>query len=153
MTTITSHTTIARPIEEVFDYAVDLRNELEWNPNVEAMVKVTDGPIGVGTRMSGKWTKSKQIELACTEYQRPSRWTWVNGGPVAVTLNISLTEDDGGTRLESTFDATPNGLFKLVFPIFIRMMRKEEAENMINLKTHLEARTNGAPTSAYDNPS
>lgn len=150
MTAITNHTTIARPIEEVFDYAVDLRNELEWNPNVESMTKITDGPIDVGTRMSGKWTRSKQIELECTDYRRPHQWTWVNGGPVSVTLTISLTEVEGGTRLDSSFDARPNGLFKLVFPIFIRMMRKEEAKNMVNLKTHLEAQTNRAPTSTGD---
>jgi hypothetical protein len=139
MTVITSTTFIARPIEEVFDFAVDLRNELDWNPKVQSMVKITDGPIGVGTKMSGKWTKSKQIELECTRFDRPFSWTWVNGGPVSVTLTINLAEDDGGTRLDATFDAHPNGLFWLVFPIFIRMMRKEEAQNMDLVKAHLEA--------------
>jgi hypothetical protein len=139
MATIRSQTTIARTITEVFDFGVDLRNELEWNPNVESMVKLTDGPVALGTRMSGKWSKSKQIELECTRFERPNHWTWVNGGPVDVTLSITLTEVEGGTRLDATFDAHPNGLFWLVFPIFIRMMRKEEAQNMVNLKAHLEA--------------
>jgi hypothetical protein len=138
---IRSETTIARPIDEVFDFGVDLRNELEWNPKVQSMVKLTDGPIGVGTRMSGKWTKSKQIELECTRFERPHRWTWVNGGPVSVTLSIALTEVVDGTRLDASFEAHPNGLFRLVFPVFVRMMRKEEAENMVNLKAHLEAGT------------
>jgi uncharacterized protein YndB with AHSA1/START domain len=145
VTIIRSQTTIARPIEEVFDFAVDLRNELQWNPKVESMVKLTDGPVGVGTRMSGKWTKSKQIELECTRFDRPHSWTWVNGGPVSVTLSITLTEVAEGTRLDSSFDARPNGLFRLVFPIFIRMMRKEEAENMVHLKAHLEAGTASEP--------
>jgi hypothetical protein len=149
MTVIRSQTTIARPIDEVFDFCVDLRNELDWNPKVQSMVKLTDGPIGVGTRMSGKWTKSKQVELECTEFERPHRWTWINGGPVAVTLSISLSEVDAGTQLDASFDATPHGLFKLVFPIFIRMMRREEAENMDHLNAHLEHRA-AAPLDRHE---
>ena len=146
MTIITSSTTIARPISEVFDFAVDLRNELDWSPKVERMTKLTDGPIGVGTKMRGKWTKSKEIELECVRFDPPHGWTWVNGGPVSVTLDITLAEVDGGTRLDSTFDATPNGIFRIIFPIFIRMMRKEEAENMTLVKAHLEQRSAPSPT-------
>jgi len=141
VTIITSSTTIDCPAAEVFDFAADLRNELDWNPKVEHMAKITDGPIGVGTKMRGKWTKSKEIELECTRFDPPHRWTWVNGGPVSVTFDVTLTEVEGGTRLDSTFDATPNGLFRIVFPIFIRMMRKEEARNMMLLKSHLEQRS------------
>ena len=35
-----------------------------------------------------KWASSSLIELECTEYDRPYRWTWVNGGPIAVTLHV-----------------------------------------------------------------
>ena len=31
----TGHTTIARPIEEVFDYVADARNEPKWLPGAE----------------------------------------------------------------------------------------------------------------------
>ena len=146
MTIITSNTTIACPIADVFDFAVDLRNELHWNPKVERMVKITDQPIGVGTKMRGKWTKSKEIELECIRFDPPHGWTWVNGGPVSVTFDVTLTEVDDGTRLDSTFDATPHGLFRLIFPVFIRMMRKEEARNMTLLKAHLESRSATDPT-------
>jgi hypothetical protein len=54
MTINTSNTTISCPAAELFDFAVDLRNELRWNPKVEHMVKITDGPIGVGTRCAGR---------------------------------------------------------------------------------------------------
>jgi uncharacterized protein YndB with AHSA1/START domain len=138
MTTITSSTKIARSVEEVFDFAVDLRNELEWNPKVERMEKVTDGPIRVGTTMRGKWTMSRELTLECTRFERPVRWTWINGGPVSVTLTIELTEVDGGTRLDSSFDAHPHGLFRVLFPVFIRIMRKQEAQNMEHLKAYLE---------------
>jgi uncharacterized protein YndB with AHSA1/START domain len=105
MTLIRSTTLISRPIEEVFDFAVDLRNEFRWNPKVRVMTKLTGGPIGLGTRMAGKWTMSGHIELECTEYERPYRWTWANGGPIAVTFTATLSEEAGGTRLPGAFDA------------------------------------------------
>lgn len=50
MTVIINSVEIARPIEEVFDYLSDQVNELHWNPSVEAMEKLTDGPVRVGTQ-------------------------------------------------------------------------------------------------------
>lgn len=138
MTVIENTVQIDRAPEDVFDYLVDLRNELEWNPGTESMEKLTDGEMGVGTRFLAKWKQSKHIEVECTEYERPRRWTYVNGGPVSVTLTIELTAHGTGTQLHSSFDAQPNGWFRLVFPIFIRMMRRHERQNMANLKAALE---------------
>ncbi len=45
MAVIQNTTLIDRGPEEVFDYLVDLRNELEWNPGVESMKKLTDDPL------------------------------------------------------------------------------------------------------------
>lgn len=36
---------IDRSPEDVFDYVVDLRSELDWDPGVESMEKITDGPL------------------------------------------------------------------------------------------------------------
>jgi uncharacterized membrane protein len=41
---------IKRPVEEVFDFAVDVRNEPRYNPHMRRAEQITDGPIGVGTR-------------------------------------------------------------------------------------------------------
>jgi uncharacterized protein YndB with AHSA1/START domain len=140
MAVIESTALITRPPEQVFDYLSDPVHELEWNPKVEIMEKVTDGPIGVGTRWRAKWTKSKVVTLECVEYERPTRWRFVNDGPVTVDLTITLVPESGGTRLASRFDATPHGFFKLVFPVFLALMRREEASNMALLKRAVEAR-------------
>src|ERR1700684_2023666 len=104
MTLIRNTTLINRPIEEVFDFAVDTRNEFKWNPKVRAMTKLTDGPIGLGTRMAAKWTMSGQIELVCTEYERPCRWAWANGGPIAGTVTGTLSGEGGGQPLRGGLD-------------------------------------------------
>lgn len=138
MAVIESSVFIQRRPEDVFDYLVDLRNELEWNPGVESMKKLTDGPVAVGTRYRAKWKQSKHVDVECTEFDRPRRWVYVNGGPVSVTLTIELTPEGNGTRLASTFDAHPHGLMLLGLPIFLRMMKRQEHENMTSLKAKLE---------------
>lgn len=46
MPIIGNSTVVSAPREEVFDALVDLRGELMWNPKVELMEKITDGPAG-----------------------------------------------------------------------------------------------------------
>jgi uncharacterized protein YndB with AHSA1/START domain len=139
MTVIRNTILINRPIDEVFDFAVDSRNEFKWNPKVRVMTKVTDGPIGLGTRMAAKWTMSGPIEMECTEYEPPYRWAWANGGPIAVTMTVRLSEEAGGTRLRTAFDARAHGPARLFFPVFMCIMRKDEARNMGYLKACLES--------------
>jgi hypothetical protein len=138
MATIESTALIHRPQVEVFDYLVDLRNELLWNPDVQSMEALTPGPVRVGSRYLAKWKQSGTIEVECIRFDRPNGWTYLNGGPVAVTLDVRLSPDAGATRLVSRFDARPKGLFRLVFPIFLIMMRRQEKANMVNLTRALE---------------
>jgi uncharacterized protein YndB with AHSA1/START domain len=138
---IENSVTINRGREEVFDYLSDPRNELEWNPKVRVMEKLTHGPVGLGTRFRAKWTKSPVVTLECTKYERPDAWCYVNGGPISVELNAALDETVGATTLRTRFDATPHGFMKLLFPIFLISMRKEERRNMDLLKAAIEGRT------------
>jgi carbon monoxide dehydrogenase subunit G len=142
MAVIHNTTLIERAPEEVFDYLVDLRNELEWNPGVESMEKLTAGPLGVGTKYLAKWKQSRLLEVECTRFARPREWVYVNGGPVAVTFTARLTPEGEGTRLTATFDARPNGWFRLVFPVFLLMMKRQEQANMTYIKQAVERRSN-----------
>jgi hypothetical protein len=40
---------IRRPVEQVFDFVADERNEPVYNPQMRSVEKTTSGPIGVGT--------------------------------------------------------------------------------------------------------
>jgi hypothetical protein len=64
----------------------------------------------------------------------------VNGGPIEVTLDITLTPRGDGTTLMSRFDAHPKGFFRVVFPLFLMMMKRQEKANMVNAKNTLERR-------------
>jgi hypothetical protein len=73
-------------------------------------------------------------------YDRPQGWTWHNGGPIEVQVDCRLEPIPDGTRLHSTFAPRPHGWFRLVFPIFLLMIRREERANMTHLREALESR-------------
>jgi hypothetical protein len=39
---------IGRPVEAVFDFVADQRNEPQYNPRMVRAAKITDGPVGTG---------------------------------------------------------------------------------------------------------
>ena len=45
---------IERPVEEVFDFVADERNEPRFNPRILRAEKISPGPIGFGTRAEVK---------------------------------------------------------------------------------------------------
>jgi hypothetical protein len=50
MTAITGTTSFRRPVEDVFGFLADPRNESKYNPIILDARKITDGPIGSGTK-------------------------------------------------------------------------------------------------------
>ena len=147
MAVIENSVQIERSPEEVFDYLVDLRNELEWNPDVESMKKLTDGPIGVGTKFLAKWKQSKLLEVECIRFEHPYRWAYSNGGPLTVVFDITLTPQGNATLLVSRFDVRPRGLMQLFFPIILRQLKRAEKQNMTHIKNALEKASPANPGS------
>ncbi len=148
MVVITNQTVVACPPEELFDYCVDIRNELEWNPTAKSMEKLSDGPVGVGTRFMAHWKGAPSpVEVECLEFDRPRRWVHDNGGPIAVTFTGAVEPVVGGSLLSARFDARPRGWFRLMFPAFVVMARRQEKANMTHLRAAVERRT-GDPTLA-----
>ena len=132
---------IARGLEATFDYLSDMRNEVRWNPDCQSVEKLTDGPVGVGTRFRAKWKQGPEIETRCTIYDRPTTWRYENGGPISLVLTITLAPTpNGGTRMISHGEWTPHGWFRLVFPLFIRVMRRAERGVVANARRALEER-------------
>ena len=128
------------PPEVVFDYLSDPRAELEWNPKCERMEKLTDGPVGVGTRYRAKWRSGPTVELETVAFERPQCWTMHNGGPIEVSFTCRLEAVPEGTRLDAQFEPTPHGWFRLIFPVFLVMIRREESANMGYLRDAVERR-------------
>ena len=132
---------IARTPEAVFDYLADQGNEIQWNPDCVSMEKLTAGPVGVGTRFRAKWKQGPVVETECTRFERPRMWRYENGGQISVVLTVTLEPTpSGGTRMTSHGEWTPNGWFRLVFPVFVRVMRRAERGVVANARRALEER-------------
>lgn len=146
MVVITNQTAVACTPEELFDYCVDIRNEVEWNPTAVSIEKLTDGPVGVGTKFLARWKGAPSaIKVECLEFDRPRRWVHDNGGPIAVTFTGSVDPVDGGSLLSVRFDTRPRGWFRLVFPLFVVMTRRQEKANMTHLREAVERRAGVIP--------
>lgn len=80
-------------------------------------------------RSFGRRKQSQPLIVECTKYERPHSRTYHNGGPVEVEPDINVTPRDDGWVVVARFDAIPNGWFKLVFPIFVLIMKRAERSN------------------------
>lgn len=142
MATVIENTVgIARSPEEVFDYLADQGHEPEWNPDCVSMQKLTDGPVGIGSKFRAKWKQGPVVFTEVTAYERPRMWTYVNGGSIGCVLTVTLEPaSGGGTRLTSRGVWTANGFARLFFPVFMRIMRKAEVQVLANARGAMEER-------------
>lgn len=63
---------IARPPAEVFEYCSDQCNELEWTPGpMKSCERLTDGPVGLGTRYRAEWSGAGSRIVEITRYEPP----------------------------------------------------------------------------------
>ncbi|MFZ1384722.1 MAG: hypothetical protein WAS02_07415, partial [Propionicimonas sp.] len=102
------------------------------------MEKLTEGPVGVGTRYRAKWKSSPHVDLEILAFERPHSWTMHDGGPIEVRFTCQVESAPQGTRLHATFEPTPHGWFRLIFPIFLIVIRREEQANMTLLRDSAE---------------
>ncbi len=140
MTVIRNSVVIRCTPAEAFDYLSDHRAELEWNPKCEAMEKLTEGSVGVGTKYRARWKNSPYVELETVAFERPRTWTLHNGGAIEVTFTARVEAVTEGTRLSVEFAPRPHGWFRLVYPLFLLAMRRDEKKNMNLIREALERR-------------
>jgi hypothetical protein len=113
--------------EEAFDFLSDLRNEPEWNPDMcQSVEKVTDGPVGRGTRYRAKWKNSPQIEVDYVHFDRPHTWRAHSDGLLESNFQCMIEPHADGAKVVTELELIPHGFFKLFFPIFKLVFSKSE---------------------------
>ena len=63
---------IARPAEVVFGYCSDHTNEIEWNPAMRRVAKITGGPVGAGTRYEMEFLPGRPMVAECVRFAPPT---------------------------------------------------------------------------------
>jgi len=149
MARIEGEIVIERPLEEVFDFVADERNEPRYNPRMLRAEKLSADPIGAGTRFRAEMRmrgrrQPVEMRVEFTDYERPRR--------LASTTHLSTMEIRGsltfepvpeGTRMRWHWNLEPRGLLKLLGPLLARLGRRQEQEIWSGLKRLLETPAHG----------
>ena len=134
---------IGRPIDEVFDFVADERNEPTFNPRMLRAEKVTEGPIGTGTRFLATLKSiGREFDrtIEGTVYERPTRLGSASSMSSADTRGeLTFEPHPDGTRMRWSWDVEPRGVSKLLTPFINRMGTRQEEVIWASLKRHLEA--------------
>jgi len=138
---------IDRPVEAVFDFVADARNDTRWCPKVKS-VSLESGAGGdaryavVHKPVPGQ--AERQMEMTCVGWERPHRLEWREDDGTDVFLVSYELEplSEGRTRLTQTSDAEV-GAPKLLRPIYRAGIGRDIAGQLRRLKKLLEGRSGG----------
>ncbi|HET7420984.1 MAG TPA: SRPBCC family protein [Candidatus Dormibacteraeota bacterium] len=130
---------IDRAVEQVFAYCSDHTNELMWNPAMRYVKKLTEGPIGVGTRYEMEFVPARPMVGECVSFDPPK--TWAVAGRVFgmnVVLGGTVTPTEGGSHLKLLTEFRAGGPLALALPLVQRQMKAALDRDILNLKAILE---------------
>jgi uncharacterized protein YndB with AHSA1/START domain len=133
---------IRRPVEEVFAYVTDLTHSAEWQAGLLEVRKLTDGPVGVGTRYAFvRQFMGRKVEAAnefvAYEPNRKVQFRIASGPmPGQGTYLFEATPD--GTKVTSIVELEPGGLSRLATPLIAASLRREITAGLPVLKELVE---------------
>jgi len=137
---------IDRPIEDVFAFLADGRNDPKFSPRVLEIAKTPDGSTGVGTvfRSTVKDSGVKtHREFRISEFEQPTRirWTEVSKNLVTATEGGYDLEalPDGRTRLRVFNTLEGHGVGKLLVGYALNAARKDADAFAGRIKKAVEA--------------
>jgi len=142
MPSFLSRVRIEAPIEIVFDFATDLSQVQRWMPKVTAVERLDDGPLRPGsrfreTRKMGKRSASATIEVQA--HERPSRHMARSRAlGVECVYDFRFLPDGDTTTVELEGSARGRWLSKLLAPMFLKIIQKEDGDILERLKAAIE---------------
>ncbi len=143
MTTIRHTVTIDRPVADVWDYVMDIRNDPVWTTNVVGVGRGAGEPVALGFEFEETYRflgVEVPLTFTVTEHE-PHRRSAVSiaDGPVPGHGSYDFEPVNGGsTRFTATLETDAHGFFRLAEPVFRRMARREFATSVEHLKDVLE---------------
>ena len=143
MVRIEASVVINRPIEEVFAFVSDFEKSPQWMAELVESKQTSEGPVGVGTTLSGVATplgRRAESTQEVVEYELNRKYAIKStSGPVTSKDNYTFESVAGGTKVTRVAEAETSGFFRLAEPLAVRMMRRQFKTNFANLKDLLEA--------------
>jgi uncharacterized membrane protein len=134
---------IGRPAKDVFAYVSDQTNAPRWQRGLVEVRRMTDGPIGVGTRHTAVRAfmgRTLTLRNEYTQYEPDTLVVFEILG--TMPGQASYTVEPAGTdraSLTSRIEMRASGLFRLAEPLIAAGLRRDVDANLGALKGLLEA--------------
>jgi uncharacterized protein YndB with AHSA1/START domain len=138
---------IDRSPADVYAYLADFTKHPEWSPKPYSVEILTDGPIGVGTKLRSKGelpgskkAHDNEVTVTAADPGKKLAFTAVEDGQTFVNT-FDLTANAAGTQLVRTLEFPEmKGALKLAFPMVKALVVKPAVQKGLNmLKANLES--------------
>jgi predicted RecB family endonuclease len=133
---------ISRSPQDVFDFVTTPDHAPDVVPSVTSMVKVTDGPIRVGTLLRETRVmrgKEEQAELEVVAYEPGQTYAVKNlTQGIETVYRYAFHPETTGTRVDLVCEVTAGGAKKLMVPMVVAVLKKEDGDHLQRVKTALE---------------
>ncbi|GAA2771019.1 SRPBCC family protein [Streptomyces showdoensis] len=135
---------VDRPVEEVFAYLADGRNDPEFSPRVLEITKTPDGPTTVGTvfrstvKDAGVKT-SREFRITALGAPRTIRWSEQSKNLITAEGGYDLEPlPDGRTRVRIFNVLEGHGLGRILLGPALRAARKDAPDFARRIKAAVE---------------
>jgi carbon monoxide dehydrogenase subunit G len=133
---------VARPLDEVFVFVGDFANTKDWDPGVSNARKLTDGPIGVGTRYALDVVfggRRLPMTYEVTAWDPPNRVVLKGeGSTVTAVDDIRFEAVPSGTRILYSADLRLKGPLRLLEPFMGTRFDRTAKDAMAGMRRALE---------------
>ncbi len=140
---ISEHIEIGRPPEDVWAVVSDLSTHTVWRPSLVEFRQLSDGPLGVGTRIREvlRWKgRTIEVEDVVTAFDPPRR-LGIHGGWKAADFDVDFALDpsDVGTRVTFDWSFEPKTvLLRVLTPFLGRTLGGATRDELERLKAYVE---------------
>ncbi len=129
---------IDRPAHEVWAFLTNFENAEKWMTGVDDMRPVTPGPPRLGARLKFK-ARGRERESKITAWDpcRRIALTSTRGG-ITATYEYSLSPASGSTQLTLEAACQARGFWKLLHPLIVLAMKRNDSTHLAKLKNAIE---------------
>ena len=127
--------------QSVAAFASDPANDREWIGGVIEAKKLTEGPVGVGTRVARVADflgRRFSYTLEVTDVEPDQKIVMTTNSPFPMTVVYEFEGAGRHTLMRIRVSGEPKGFFRLGGPFLPRMVRKNVMKDLDRLKQRLE---------------
>jgi uncharacterized protein YndB with AHSA1/START domain len=145
METLVVSTVIQRPVEEVFTFLTDARNNAKWQAGggLQRIQQMPESPVGVGTRILETRSfmgRTFDTTSEVTEFEPNHRYTRsaIDSSSIIRQGVMTFAPVDGATQVTFEMQVKAGGLFAIAEPLLVATMKKGLDSDLSQLKALLE---------------